>query len=170
MQWWNWTCSIKRVSLRARPQLVSLLHTFQCLILFCIFLCRIILNFRTYNACGNEDGKLTNTAAYLAHKPPANIDLSNAQAVVAHLNTLLTADRLYPANSAMIESAYSDSYNAEGGGPEEALKVATILVVSTAEFHTNNAVALTDSPREPTPPDEKNEDEDYKVRVVCRYA
>ena len=138
---------------------------------FCLCSCRIPLHFRTYSTCGNEDGKLTDTAAYLAHKPPANIDLSNAQAVVAHLNTLLTADRLNPSNLAKIEAAYSDSFNAEGGGPEEAMKVAAILIVSTAEYHTNNAVALTDSPREPTPPDEKNEDEDYKVRMVCqRYV
>ncbi len=58
------------------------------------------------------------------------LDLSESAEVISELNTILMASRLSDANKALIESAYSTSYS--DGGPEEALQVAQVLMLTVS--------------------------------------
>lgn len=105
----------------------------------------------TFLDCGNFDGFLDKTGAYLDFTPSG--DISSSANVVGQLATLLTSDRIHPSNRAKIEAAYEASF--DDGGADEALRVAMILMVSIPEFHTLNKVLPTSVAREPTPQADK---------------
>jgi len=105
-------------------------------------------------SCGNRDGFFTNSAGYLDYTPDGV--RSSSSNVVGQLATILTADRISPSNRALIEEAYSDNYNAVGGGAKAALEIAQVLMTTTPEFHTTNNVALNDDARSLTPRREKD--------------
>ena len=121
-----------------------------------------IQQFRTYISCGDQDGKLDKTAGYLSFAPLG--DISDETNVVSQLSTLLTSNRIHQSNREKIEATYKELYDA--GKPEKALKSALALMVSIAEFHTTNKVALTDTLRMPTPPDTKNETLTHPYRAI----
>ena len=73
--------------------------------------------------------------------PPGKLGYSRA--VVDRLSTLLTAGRLGDASKDVIAKAYDNAGSAIDG-----LKIAQQLIVTTAEFHTTNAVKTTNQPRE----------------------
>ena len=72
--------------------------------------------------------------------PPGKLGYSTA--VVERLSTLLTAGRLGDTSKAVIAKAFDNAGSAVDG-----LRVAQQLIVTSAEFHTTNAVKSTDQPR-----------------------
>ncbi len=112
-----------------------------------------------YGSCGNGwDGLYTNTAAYLSYAP------SDASSVVGELALLLTSNRLSPENRQIIEAQVSLSHG-ESGSLSEAVQVATILIMSTPEFHTWNSLSMSGAARTVTPSIPKNPDVSYKAIV-----
>jgi len=112
-----------------------------------------------YATCGNYgDGRYTNTAAHLSYSP------SEASNVVDDLALLLTSNRLSPENRHIIETQVTLSYVAKGS-ISEAVQVATILIMSTPEFHTWNTASMTETARTATPSVPKNLHVPYKVLV-----
>jgi len=105
-------------------------------------------------SCGNRDGLFTNSAGYLDYTPDGVV--SSSSNIVGQLATILTADRISPSNRALIEEAYTDNYNAVGGGAKAALEIAQVLMTTTPEFHTTNNVAMNDDARTLTPRREKD--------------
>jgi len=117
-----------------------------------------------FQSCGSwNDRSYRNAVAHLDFSP-SSPDLSDSAEVINELNTILTASRLSVPNKALIESAYTSSYN--DGGPEEALQVAQVLMLTSPEYHTTNNVLPDHSQiRVPTPQPEKNETVPYKAII-----
>ena len=98
--------------------------------------------------------------------------MASASNVVSQLSTILTADRLSPANKDKIEEAFSAKYLAvidAGGTAAEAAKaalaVAQVLMVSIPEFHSTNQVYIGDTARTPTPRATKDGTVPYKAII-----
>ncbi len=111
-----------------------------------------------YAHCGNGDGLYYNTAAYLGYA------LSDASSVVGDLALLLTSNRLSPENRQLIEDQVSLSFG-ESGSLSEAMQVATILMMSTPEFHTWNTLSMSGAERTVTPSLPKDPNVSYKAVV-----
>jgi hypothetical protein len=61
-------------------------------------------------------------------------DSASDESIVDELNLLLTGDRLSESHKQLIAEQMLERRNAEGGGEEEALKAAILLIASAPEF------------------------------------
>ena len=90
-------------------------------------------------------------AGYLDFTPSG----TSSTEVVGQLALLMLANRISPANRAIIENAFDENLNAIGGGLELATRIAQVLMLSTPEFATSNLVLPNGDERQRTPQDTK---------------
>ena len=82
----------------------------------------------------------------LTYAPPAGTDTSNASAVIAELDLLLTSGRLNSYGKGVITVAYENELS-RTGSTAKALGVAQFLIASAPEFHASNKNRLSGIPR-----------------------
>jgi len=112
--------------------------------------------------CGDVDGSSDHTAGHLTFTPTG--DLSSGSNVVGQVALLLTGDRLNKHNRGLIETAYEEKY--DPNDPKDALKLAQMLVTSTAEFRTYNRATANGKKRLPSTSTQVHNDEEYSAVIV----
>jgi hypothetical protein len=112
--------------------------------------------------CGDTDGSSDHTAGHLTFSPKG--DASSGSNVVNQLAQLLTGGRLSDFNRELIEKAYEKKYLSDGSA--EALSLAQMLLISSAEFRTRNIPTPTGEKRLPSISSQVHNADDYSAVVV----
>jgi len=127
--------------LSTTPQIVNYLNGLTSLIDFGLTHCNGGFGYRRVNSgnrrCGNTERNREDSDGSFNYKPT----VGTGPEVIGELNTLLTADRLAPATAEYMVNEYQRVMTASG--PEDALRHALKMFITSSEFQMNNANILT---------------------------